>query len=49
VVDAVLSAGLKIERVELREPDLADVFTHFTGQALAAQRQPFGTREEEDA
>ena len=56
MVDAVLSAGLKIERVELREPDLADVFTHFTGQALAAQSptsgtkgQPFGTGEKEDA
>ncbi len=34
VVGAVLAAGLKIERVEVREPDLTDVFTLFTGQAL---------------
>ena len=34
LVSAVLAAGLKIERVEIREPDLTDVFTFFTGQAL---------------
>ncbi len=34
VVGAVMAAGLKIERVEIREPDLTDVFTFFTGQAL---------------
>jgi ABC-2 type transport system ATP-binding protein len=38
LVGMVLGAGLKIERIEIREPDLADVFTVFTGQAL-------GTRE----
>jgi ABC-2 type transport system ATP-binding protein len=38
LVGRVLGAGLKIERIEIREPDLADVFTVFTGQAL-------GTRE----
>ena len=37
VVGAVLAAGLKIERVEIREPDLTDVFTLFTGQALGAE------------
>ncbi len=37
VVGAVLAAGLKIERVEIREPDLTDVFTLFTGQALDAE------------
>ncbi len=34
LVSAVLDAGLKIERIELREPDLTDVFMHFTGQPL---------------
>jgi len=34
LVGAVLAAGLKIERIEIREPDLTDVFTLFTGQAL---------------
>ena len=37
LVGAVLEAGLKIERIELREPDLTDVFVHFTGQALAPE------------
>jgi ABC-type multidrug transport system ATPase subunit len=37
LVGAVLAAGLKIERVEIREPDLTDVFTLFTGQALDAE------------
>ena len=34
LVDAVLGAGLKITRIELREPDLTDVFELVTGQAL---------------
>ena len=38
LVGAVLAAGLKIERVEIREPDLTDVFTLFTGQALGPAR-----------
>ena len=37
LVAAVLAAGLKIERVEIREPDLTDVFTLFTGQAMGAE------------
>ncbi len=37
LVGAVLDAGLKIERVEIREPDLTDVFTLFTGRALDAE------------
>ena len=44
LVAAVLGAGLKIERVEVREPDLADVFTRFTGQALSTHRQALGTQ-----
>ena len=38
LVGAVLDAGLKIERIELREPDLTDVFTFFTGQAFGAEK-----------
>ena len=38
LVSAILGEGLKIERIELREPDLTDVFTHFTGRALAAEK-----------
>jgi len=34
LVGAVLATGLKIERIELREPDLTDVFMLYTGQAL---------------
>jgi ABC-2 type transport system ATP-binding protein len=37
LVSAVLAEGLKIERVEIREPDLTDVFTLFTGQALGGE------------
>lgn len=37
LVTAILGAGLKIERIELREPDLTDVFTFFTGQALGEE------------
>jgi ABC-2 type transport system ATP-binding protein len=37
LVDAVLGAGLKIERIELREPDLTDVFELVTGQALTPE------------
>ena len=36
---AVLATGLKIERVEIREPDLTDVFTLFTGQALGTEKE----------
>ena len=43
---AVLAAGLKIERVEIREPDLTDVFTLFTGQALGTRSQALGTEKE---
>ena len=39
LVTAVLGAGLKIERIELREPDLTDVFTLFTGQALHTEKE----------
>ena len=37
LVGAILAKGLKIERIELREPDLTDVFTLFTGQALSPE------------
>ena len=40
LVGAVLATGLKIERIELREPDLTDVFTLFTGQALSTDEPP---------
>ena len=43
---AVLAAGLKIERVEIREPDLTDVFTLFTGQALGTRSKALGTEKE---
>ena len=46
LVGAVLAAGLKIERIELREPDLTDVFTLFTGQALGTGSQALGTDQE---
>ena len=39
LVAEVLEAGLKIERIELREPDLADVFAFFTGQALGPENK----------
>jgi len=39
LVGLVLNAGLKIERIELREPDLTDVFAFFTGQALSPARE----------
>ena len=39
LVGAVLAAGLKIERIELREPDLTDVFTFFTGHALGTEKE----------
>ena len=39
LVSAVLGAGLKIERIELREPDLTDVFALFTGQALSTEKE----------
>ena len=38
LVGAILATGLKIERIDLREPDLADVFTHFTGRALGTEK-----------
>jgi len=38
LVGAALGAGLKIERIELREPDLTDVFTFFTGQTLGTEK-----------
>lgn len=34
LVAAVLERGLKIERIEVREPDLTDVFALLTGQTL---------------
>ncbi|MCH2623784.1 MAG: ABC transporter ATP-binding protein [Acidimicrobiales bacterium] len=37
LVGAVLAEGLRVERVEIREPDLTDVFTRFTGQALGGE------------
>ena len=43
LVSAILAAGLKIERVEIREPDLTDVFTLFTGQALGPARPTSST------
>ena len=43
LVGAVLAAGLKIERVEIREPDLTDVFMLFTGQALGPARPTSST------
>ena len=39
LVGAVLATGLKIERIELREPDLTDVFTLFTGHALGTEKE----------
>ena len=49
LVGAVLAAGLKIERIEIREPDLTDVFTLFTGQALDAEQGQASGTEKEDA
>ena len=46
LVAAVLGAGLKIERIELREPNLTDVFAFFTGQALGAGSQTLGPEKE---
>jgi ABC-type multidrug transport system ATPase subunit len=46
LVAAVLGAGLKIERIELREPDLTDVFTLFTGQALGTGSQALSPKKE---
>ena len=46
LVAAVLGAGLKIERIELREPDLTDVFTLFTGQTLGTGSQALGPKKE---
>jgi ABC-type multidrug transport system ATPase subunit len=43
LVTAVLGAGLKIERIDLREPNLTDVFTLFTGQALGTGSKALGT------
>ncbi len=43
LVAAVLGAGWKIERIELREPNLTDVFTLFTGQALGSGSQALGS------
>ena len=34
-----LGAGLKIERITIREPDLTDVFVLFTGQALDTEKE----------
>jgi ABC-type multidrug transport system ATPase subunit len=34
LIGAVLENGLEIERIEVREPDLTDVFTLLTGQTL---------------
>ncbi len=39
LVGTLLGAGLKIERIELREPDLTDVFAFFTGQSLGPGRE----------
>ena len=39
LVSAILTAGFKIEQIELREPDLGDVFTLFTGQALGTDME----------
>ena len=46
LVAAVLGAGMKIERIELREPDLTDVFTFFTGQALGTGSQALSPKKE---
>ena len=46
LVAAVLGAGLKIERIELREPNLKDVFAFFTGQALGTGSQALGPEKE---
>ncbi len=49
LVGAVLDARLRIDRIEIREPDLTDVFTLFTGQALdAEQGQASGTKQASD-
>ena len=41
LASAILGAGMNIQRIEIREPDLRDVFTLLTGQALGTQdRQP---------
>jgi len=39
LVGAILAAGLKIERITIREPDLTDVFTLFTGLALGTEKE----------
>ncbi len=36
---AVLAAGRTIRSVRVKEPDLADVFAHLTGQPLAPAAQ----------
>jgi ABC-type multidrug transport system ATPase subunit len=46
LVTAVLGAGLKIERIDLREPNLTDVFNLFTGQALGTGSQGLGPEKE---
>jgi ABC-type multidrug transport system ATPase subunit len=38
LVQAVLAEGFTIERIELREPDLTDVFTLFTGRTLGSKK-----------
>lgn len=38
LVRAVLAEGLKIERIELREPDLTDVYALFTGQTMGSEK-----------
>ena len=43
LLDAVLDAGLNIERIEIREPDLTDVFTLFTGETLNIGSEASGT------
>ena len=47
LVYTILGTGLKIERIELREPDLTDVFTHFTGEAFGPERHALGTQKED--
>ena len=49
LVDAVLAAKLKIDRIEIREPDLTDVFTLFTGQTLDAEQGQAADTGKEDA
>jgi ABC-2 type transport system ATP-binding protein len=37
IVEAAAKSGIFVESVSLREPNLADVFLHYTGRAIRAE------------